>query len=91
MKIEFYEWDKIKEIDDDWLEHNIVDLDGISILCPRLLASDVAHEICIDFDEDEHISYNYVYGRCVDMIEDIIAEMIMEVDDILHDNNRCIT
>lgn len=82
MKIEF---------DEDLLEHNIIDNDGIVILCPRLLASDVAHEICIDFDEDENISYSYVYGRCIDFIEDIITQMVADVDDILHDNNRYIT
>lgn len=87
MKIEFDEWEDAKEVNDYLLEHNIVDLDGISILCPRLLASDVAHEIHIDWFEEGTVPTNYVYGRCIDMLEDIIWEMVENVEDILKDNN----
>ena len=47
------------EINEDLLEHNIIDLDGIIILCPRLLASDIAHEIYIDHYEDENVQYRF--------------------------------
>ena len=80
MKIEFNE---------DWLEHNIVKQDGLMIVAPWLLASDVAHEIILDWkDEDENdVPTNYVFGRCTDMVEDIIWSMVQRVDEILKEND----
>lgn len=87
MYIEFYEWDKIKKVDDDLLEHEIINLDGIRILCPRLLASDVAHEIYIDWSNENNVPTDYVFERCRDKLEDIILEMVNHTKEILEDND----
>lgn len=78
MKIEFNE---------DLLEHDIIDLDGITVLCPRLLASDVAHEIYIDWYDDGNVPTNYVFERCYDKLYDIASQMVKDVEDILEDND----
>lgn len=80
MKIEFNE---------DLLEHNIVEQDGLMIIAPWLLASDVAHEIILDWrDEDcQDVPTNYVFGRCIDMLEDVIWCMAQRVDEILKEND----
>ena len=79
------------EIDEDLLEHDIIDLDGITILCPRLLASDVAHEIYIDWYDDENIPTNYVFARCHDKLYDIVSQMVKDVENILKNNDMWLT
>lgn len=75
------------EINEDLLEHNIIDLDGIIILRPRLLASDIAHEIYIDHYEDENVPTNYVIEKCHDKLYDIVKEMVEDIEEILRDND----
>ncbi len=75
------------EINEALLEHNIIDLDGITILCPRLLASDIAHEICIDYYEDGNVPTNYVFEKCHDKLDDIVGEMVESIQKILEDND----
>lgn len=83
-----YKGDNMKiEVNEDLLEHNIIDLDGIIILCPRLLASDIAHEIYIDHYEDENVPTNYVFEKCHDKLDDIVGEMVESVQKILEDND----
>ena len=77
------------EIDEDLLEHNIVEEDGLMIVAPWLLASDVAHEIVSDWRNEDNpdVPTNYVYGRCTDMLEDVIWCMANRVDEILQEND----
>lgn len=77
------------EIDEDLLEHNIVEEDGLMIVAPWLLASDVAHEIVSDWRNEDNpdVPTNYVYGRCTDMLEDIIWCMVNRIDEILQEND----
>ena len=83
-----FKGDKMKiEINEDLLEHNIIDLDGIIILRPRLLASDIAHEIYIDHYEDENVPTNYVIEKCHDKLYDIVKEMVEDIEEILRDND----
>ena len=83
-----FKGDKMKiEINEDLLEHNIIDLDGIIILRPRLLASDIAHEIYIDHYEDENVPTNYVIEKCHDKLYDIVKEMAEDIEEILRDND----
>lgn len=80
MKIEF---------NGDLLEHNIVKEDRLMIVDPWLLASDVAHEIILDWRDENNsdVPTNYVFGRCTDMLEDIIWCMASRVDEILQEND----
>lgn len=73
--------------DEDLLEHDIIDVDGIVILCPRLLASDVAHEVYIDWCEVGNVPTNYVLAKCRDKLDKIISEMMESVEEILEDND----
>lgn len=75
------------EFDEDLLEHDIIDLDGITVLCPRLLASDVAHEIYIDWYDDGNVPTDYVFARCHDKLYDIVSAMVKSVEEILEDND----
>lgn len=77
------------EFDEDLLIHDIIDLNGITILCPRLLASDIAHEIYIDWyaDENGKVPTDYVFSRCYDKLYDVISQMVKDVEDILEDND----
>lgn len=80
MKIEF---------DLDLLEHNIVEKCGLMIVAPRLLANDVAHEIILDWRDEDNpdVPTNDVFARCTDMLEDIIWCMAERVDEILQEND----
>ena len=80
MKIEF---------DENILEHNVVEKDGLMIVAPWLLANDIAHEIILDWKNEDNpdVPTDYVYGRCTDMLEDIIWCMANRIDEILQEND----
>ena len=83
MKIEFNE---------DLLEHNIVEVDGLRILAPILLADDIAHDIYHDWkDDDEDVPANFVYDMCHDKLEDIVYEMFYQIKNVLEENDVYIT
>lgn len=73
------------------LEHEIITIDGITMLIPTLLASDVAFSIYGYTDEGDTISYNHIAERCALKLNKIFSEMKNHTKELLEENGRKIS
>lgn len=80
----------IINVDFDDLKHDIVETnDGVVILCPMLLASDVANDLYFDdFYNDEEIPIDDIIFACKNKLNDIIFSMSHHVQIILKENDK---
>ena len=74
----------------DFLEHNILFDGGICILIPRLLASDIATELLIDYDYEESISSDIIMNRCMIGLDDILFQVAIDVKEHLKENGMMV-
>lgn len=75
------------EIDFEDLEHEPMNFDsGITVLAPRLLASDIAEELCHKAEEGVEVSTTDVVNMVDEALREIMSDMHCYIYDILISN-----